>query len=175
LCTASASRRARDALDLIEIGVGHRSHGVFAHGLKHVLHCDLLTTEIAGKDRAAIDENRGHVEPHHRHHHAGQGLVAARQSNQGVIAMAAHRQFDRIGDALTRWQGGLHTVVPHRDTVGDGDGAEFTWRASGSRDTLLDRLGLAHQRDVAGRSFIPAGCHADKGLMDLLRRQPHGI
>ena len=35
-------------------------------------------------------------------------------------------------------------------------------------DPKLDRLGLAHQRDIAGRGFVPAGRDADEGLMDLL-------
>ena len=42
-------------------------------------------------------------------------------------------------------------------------------------DPALDRLGLAHQRDVAGRGFVPAGGDADERLVDLLLRQPHGV
>ena len=40
---------------------------------------------------------------------------------------------------------------------------------------LLDRLRLAHQRNVAGRGFVPAGGHADEGLVDLLGGKPHGV
>jgi hypothetical protein len=42
----------------------------------------------------------GHVQAEHRHHHARQGLVAAGEPDHRVIAMAAHRQFDRISDHL---------------------------------------------------------------------------
>ena len=42
-------------------------------------------------------------------------------------------------------------------------------------DALLDRLGLAHQRDIAGRGLVPAGGDADEGLVDLLGGQPHRV
>jgi hypothetical protein len=40
------------------------------------------------------------------------------------------------------------------------------------RDALLHGLGLAHQRDVAGRGLVPAGRDADQRLVDLLLGQP---
>ncbi len=42
-------------------------------------------------------------------------------------------------------------------------------------DTLLHRLGLAHQRDIARCCFVPAGGDADEGLVNLLPRQPHRV
>ena len=67
---------------------------MLADGLEHVLHGDRLALEGAGQDRAAIDEDRRHVEPAHRHHHAGQRLVAAGEPDERVIGVAAHGQFD---------------------------------------------------------------------------------
>jgi hypothetical protein len=89
--------------------------------------------------------------------------------------VAAHGEFDRIGNDLTADQGGLHALVTHGDAVGDGDGAEFARGAIGVRNALLDRLGLPHQRNVARCSFVPAARHANEGLADLLTRQPHCI
>src|SRR5262245_36779473 len=89
--------------------------------------------------------------------------------------MAAHGELDRIGDHLARGQRGLHALMPHGDAVGDGDGAEFARRAVRRRHALLHRLRLAHQRNVARRSFVPTGGDADKGLMDLLTRETHGV
>src|SRR5262249_35197918 len=68
-----------------------------------------------------------------------------------------------------------HSLVPHRYTVSHGDRAELAWRATRGGDAFLHCLGLPHQGDVAGCSFIPAGCNADERLMDLLARQTHGI
>ena len=42
-------------------------------------------------------------------------------------------------------------------------------------DALLHRLGLAHERDVAGRGLVPAGRDADERLGDLLLGQAHGV
>src|SRR5882672_12894993 len=65
--------------------------------------------------------------------------------------------------------------MTHRNAISHGDGAEFARGAAGGRDALLDRLGLTHQRDIAGRSLVPARRHADERLVDLLGGQPHGI
>ena len=175
LRAAGAGRRAGQLLELVEIGVRHLADRMLADRLEHVLHGDRLALEGAGQDRAAVDEDRRHVEPAHRHHHAGQRLVAAGDADQRVIGVAAHGQLDRIRDHLARRQRGLHALVAHGDAVGDGDGAELARRAAGGGDALLDRLGLAHQRDVAGRGFVPAGGDADERLMDLRRGQTHRV
>ena len=158
---ATCSSSSRSSSDIV-------ADRMLADRLEHVLHGDRLALEGAGQDRAAIDEDRRHVEPAHRHHHAGQRLVAAGEADQRVIGMAAHGQFDGVGDHLARRQRGLHAVVAHGDAVGDGDGAELARRAAGGRDALLHRLRLAHQRDVAGRGLVPAGRDADERLVDLL-------
>ena len=98
----------------------------------------------------------------------GQRLVAAGQADQRVVAVAAHRELDGIGDDLARHQRGLHALMAHGDAVGDGDRGEFARRAAGGGDALLGRLRLARQRDVAGRGLVPAGRDADEGLVDLL-------
>ena len=148
---------------------------MLADRLEHVLHRDLLATEIAGKDRAAIDEDRRHVEADHRHHHARQGLVAAGETDQRIVSMAPHGQFDGIGDAFTRWQRRPHAVMAHGNAVGHCDGAELARGAAGGGDALLDRLGLTHQRDVARRRLVPARGHTHERLVDLFGGQPHGI
>ena len=89
--------------------------------------------------------------------------------------MAAHRELDGIGDHLARHQRRLHTLVAHRDAVGHRDGNELARGSVGGRNPALHRLRLAHQCDVAGRSLVPAGCDADEGLMNLLRRQTHRV
>src|SRR3982074_2906000 len=89
--------------------------------------------------------------------------------------MAPDRQFDGVGDAFARWQRRAHAVMAHGDAVGHGDGAEFARSAACGGNALLDRLGLPHQRDVAGRGLVPARRHADERLVDLLGGEPHGI
>ena len=82
LGAAGAGRRAGDLLELVEILARHVADRMLADRLEHVLYRDRLAPEGAGQDRAAIDEDRRHVEADHRHHHAGQRLVAAREPDQ---------------------------------------------------------------------------------------------
>ena len=100
LRAAGAGRRAGHLLQFVEVVAGHRADRMLADRLEHVLHGDRLALEGAGQDRAAVDEDRRHVEPAHRHHHAGQGLVAAGKADQRVIAVAAHGEFDRSRRSL---------------------------------------------------------------------------
>ncbi len=155
--------------------VRHLAGRELAHAFEDVDDGHVLALELAGHDRAAIEEHARHVEPQHRHHHAGQALVAAGDADQRVVAMAAHGEFDGIGNHLARDQRGLHALMAHRDAVGDGDGAEFARRAACFLDALLGRLRLAHQRDVAGRGLVPACGDADKRTMDLLFGEPHRV
>src|SRR5262245_1315776 len=65
--------------------------------------------------------------------------------------------------------------MTHSDAVSHGDGAKLPRRGADHGNAALDRLSLAHQRDVAGRSLIPAGRNAHEGLVDLLASQTHGV
>ena len=89
--------------------------------------------------------------------------------------MAAHGEFDAVGDHLARRQRRLHAGVAHRDTVGDGDGAELSRRRADGGNAPLHDLRLAHQRDVAGSRLVPAGRHSYERLMDLLGSQAHRV
>ena len=119
---ATCSSSSRSSADILPTEM-------LADRLEQILHGDRAAAIGAGKDRAAIDEDRRHVEPAHGHHHAGQRLVAAGQADQRIVAMAAHGELDGIGDDLARRQRGLHALMAHGDAVGDGDGAEFARRA----------------------------------------------
>ena len=159
----------------MQVRVRHPPGGVVADRLEDVLHRHVPAAEAPGQNRAAVDEHRRHVQPDHRHHHAGQRLVASGEADQRVVAVAAHRQFDGIGDHLARDQRRLHAGMPHGDAVGDGDRRELARRAAAGLDAELHRLRLAGERDVARRRLVPAGGDADERPVDVARRQPHGI
>src|SRR6185437_9031462 len=89
--------------------------------------------------------------------------------------MAPHRKLDGIGDDFAGDERGLHALMTHRDAVRDRDGAKFAGRTSGFLDTFFGGLRLTHQRDVAGRGFIPAGHDAHERLMNLALRQAHRV
>jgi hypothetical protein len=61
----------------------------------------------------------------------GSDLSQPARPHDRVIAMAAHGQFDRVGDGFARGQRRAHALVPHGDAVGHGDRGEFARRAVG--------------------------------------------
>ena len=67
--------------------------------------------------------------------------------------MAAHGEFDRIGDHFAADQRGFHALVAHRDAVGHRDGGEFTRRALRLGDAALD---AADDREVRSLFTDPA-------------------
>ena len=145
LSAARAGRRTRHAFQLVQLRVRHLAGGVLADRLEHIHHRHVAVLEPSGQDRAAIHEHAGHVQPHHRHHHARQRLVAAGEPDQRVVAMPAHGEFHRVRDQVARHQRGLHALVAHRDAVGHRDGGEFARRAAGLVHALLHRLRLARR------------------------------
>src|SRR5207302_3773115 len=95
--------------------------------------------------------------------------------DERIVGVAAYGELNRVGNHLARGQGGFHAFVTHGNAVGHRYGAELARSTAGRGNTLLDRLGLAHERDIAGRSLVPAAGHPDKRLMDLLAGEPHRI
>jgi hypothetical protein len=65
--------------------------------------------------------------------------------------------------------------VTHGDAVSDGDRGELARSTAGRRDAFFGRLGLARERDVAGRRFVPGGDDADQRLRELRLAHTHGI
>ena len=175
LAAAGPARGAGAFFQLLEVRVGELARRMLADALEDILDGDVLAAEIAGQDRAAVEEDRRHVEAHLRHHHAGQRLVAAGESDQRVVAVAAHGELDGVGDHFPRHQRGLHALVAHGDAVGDGDRRELAGRAVGGLDAGLHRLRLAGEGDVAGRGLVPAGGDADERGVDFLLRHAHGV
>ena len=100
LGAAGAGRGTGVFLQRQQILVGHLPDRMLAHRFVDVLHGDFLALESAGQDRAAVNVDRGHVEPAHRHHHAGLRLVAAGDADQRVIGVAAHGELNQIRNHL---------------------------------------------------------------------------
>jgi hypothetical protein len=169
---AGADRRAGRHFQALQLVAADLAAGVGAHAFEHLDDADLTAVEIARQQGAAIQEHRWHVEPHHRHHHAGQGLVAARQANDGIVAMAAHDQLDRLRHQLARHQRSLHAAMAVGDAVGHAGRGELEGGAAGLAHARLHELGLVVQRHVAGRGFAPGRGDADQRLIEIIGREP---
>ncbi len=175
LTATGSRRRARDALHDVQLGLGQVASLVFTNGFEQVLNGNVFAFVATRQDRSAIDEDGRRVQTHHDHHHARQGFVTPGQTNDGVIAVAAHGQFHTVRNRFARGKRAAHALVTHGDTVGDGDGGEFARRTGGGLDAQLDGLGLTVQRDVARRGFVPAGRDTNQRLVNFFLAQPHGV
>ena len=175
LTTTGTSGRTRHALQRGQFFVRVLACLVTANGLEHVLNGDVLALEPAWHDRTAVDEDGRHVQTHHRHHHTRQGFVTASQTNNRVIAVTAHCQFNGIRNRFARCQRRTHAFVAHRDTVGHGDRGEFARRAGTFFDAQLNSLRLTVQRDVTRRCFVPAGCNTNQRLVDFIFAHAHRV
>ena len=142
---------------------------------EHVDHGHVMAVEPSGKDRAAIDEDRRHVESQHRHHHAGQALVAAGIANHRVIAVATDTQLDAVGDHLAGHQRGLHPLMAHGNAVGDGDRVEPAGRAARRDHAFARDIRLAIKQGVAGGAVIARRGDADERLANIFLGHPHRI
>ena len=175
LAATGASARAGMLLKFEQLLIAHHAGGMLAHRLEHIHHRHIAAMMMARHDRAAIHEDAGHIQPHHGHHHARQRFVASRQPHHRVIAMAAHGQFNRIGNHITADEAGLHALMAHGNAIRHRDGGEFARAGAGLAHALLGRLRLAGEGDIAGCGLIPAGGNTHQRRGDLLRRHAHGV
>jgi hypothetical protein len=152
-----------------QFAAGHR-----AHRLEYILHRDVTPLEAARGDRAAVEHQRGQIEPQQRHRGSWNRLVAADERHDGVEKVAAGDQFDRVGDDLPAHQRGFHALGAHRDAVGDRDGVELEGGRAGGPDAVLDALGQAAQVKVAGRELGPGVRDTDERFFQVLAAEADG-
>src|SRR5207247_5083073 len=114
-----------DLLALVELLGVHLPDAVPSDRFVDVTDRDVLALEAAGHDRAAVDHEAGDIHARERHDRAGDGLVAAADTDERVEEMPARDELDGIRDDLARDERGLHALGAHRDAVAHGDGVEL--------------------------------------------------
>src|SRR2546422_491267 len=67
-----------------ELSVSHSAVRVPADGLVHILNGHGVTLELAGSNRAAIENESGNIQARQGHDAAGNGLVTADENHQGI-------------------------------------------------------------------------------------------
>ena len=87
---------------------------------------------MAGLDGAAVDKNGGDIHAANTDHRAGHIFIAATDGHHPIHELRLAGGLDRISNHLARHQRILHALGTHRNTVGDGDGAEHLRHATGS-------------------------------------------
>ena len=171
LSRARAQRRQADMLERPQVIFLHVSSEHRPDRLIGIEHGDIAPLPFPGQRGAAVDEHRRKIESHHRHHHAGQRLVAAGEGDERVVGMAARHRLDAVGDDFARQQRVAHAAVVHRHRVGDRDRREVERHAARAADG-----GAGFARELAeqriARRHAPVGRgDADEGLAEIGIRQ----
>ena len=160
----------------VELFLGELAGLEAANGLEHGNEvCVLAAGRVAGKHGAAGDEDRGQVQAHHGHEHAGHALVAVGDEDETVEGMGPGHDLAAVGDVVPGGQGEAHALVVHGYAVAYGDGGKFDGRAAGHADAGLDGLGYPVEMHVAGHDFVGGVHNADEGAGDLLLGQAEGV
>ena len=89
--------------------------------------------------------------------------------------MTANGKLDRIRDDFAADQGRLHTLMAHRNAVGDGDRVKPAGHTPALLDTLAGDIRLRIKCCVAWRTIIACRNDAHERTRDFLRGQTHGI
>ncbi len=160
------------ALDALGVGLTHLAGLDRADRLEGVDDRDVLLGAVrelhpAGGDRSGVEEDGGEVESRRGHQHAGDRLVAAGEQHRAVEALGLHDGLDAVGDDLTRDEREVHSLVAHRDAVGDGDSAELQRVAPAGVHALLRRLRETREAQVAGGDLVPRAGDADLRLVPV--------
>ena len=103
-----------------------------------------------GGHRPAGDENRRDVDPHRRHQHPRDDLVAVGDADHAVEAVGLDHRLHAVGDQFARGQGILHPCMAHGDAVIHADGVELEGNSAGSAHGFLHQPAEFLQVDMPG-------------------------
>ena len=135
-------------------------------------HGDIAPLPFPGQRGAAVDEHRRQIESHHRHHHAGQRLVAAGEGDERVVGVAAAHGFNAVGDDLAGDERVAHAAVVHRHRIGDRDGGEVERHPPGMAHASSGIAGKLAEQRVARRDAAVGRHDADEWLGEIGIREP---
>ena len=166
-----AQARQADVFEHVELLARHGAGVDAADRFVGVEHGHVLAVQAARQRRAAVHEDRRQVQAQHRHHHAGQRLVAAGEGHQRVVGMAAHHRLDAVGDDFARYQRVAHAGVVHRHRVRDRDRGEIERHATRIAHARAGILCQRAEQRIAGRDAPVGGGHADKRAFDIAVRE----
>ena len=95
--------------------------------------------------------------PRHPHDGARHVLVAPRDGDARVVGLRAGNGLDAVGDDLACLQAEPHSLVAHRDGVGDSDGVVLPAEHVEVSDGAFDFFGEVQEVHVARVAFPPDG------------------
>jgi len=168
---AGSARRTGDFFHGRHQIIVHCGIGSHHHGIHQVVGFSAGDTGFHGSAR---NKNGRNVQPHSRHQHSRGDLVTVRNAHHGVHAMGITHVFHTVGDNIARGQRIEHSVVPHGNTVVNGDCVEFGGKKSlplNERfDLLADGMKVGVPRNKLGEGIH----HGNHRFSHLFLRHPVG-
>ena len=162
----------------MQVFLAHRAACDCTNGLEDVLNVDVFATELAGHDRAAVEEAARQVEARRAHQHAGQTLVAASDRDGAVEALGVHNELVGVSDVLARDERSTHALMAHGNAVGDRDRIEDQRDSTSSIRTGLRVHSQLVEMVVTRRDLVPRRRNSNLRLREVLilqtNRAQHG-
>ena len=125
---------------------------------------------FAREHGAARNEYGGNIQPHRRHEHAGDDLVAVSHEHQAGKCVRAREDLRAVGDNFAGGERIAHSLVPHGDAVAHADGGNDDGLAARGNDALFYGLGDPVQVHMTGNDLALRRNNADNGLFHLVIR-----
>src|SRR4029077_18997020 len=125
LSTASAGSGTRCGFKGIEPRIRHSATSVHANSFENILDGKGVALELAGSDRASIENKPGNIQTRQGHDAAGNCFVAADQDNQRIKKITARNELNGVGDDFAAYERSAHALRAHRNAIGDGDSVEL--------------------------------------------------
>jgi hypothetical protein len=175
LTSTRASAGTGSVLERCKFGLAEPAGVEGANRLEHILDGDVFPLPPARRNRAAVQDKTGDIEPGERHGGTGNRLVTPDQNHQRVEVIRARDQLDRISDDLAAHQGHPHTLGAHGDAVRHRHSVELHGRGPCRAHPFLHRRGEPAQVEIAGADLDPRVSDPDKRFAEVGVGESNGL
>ena len=134
---ATSASRTSMTFNFSYVFIAHRRIGRLNHGINQI---QMLSAPLSGLHRSTRHKHSRNIQTHGRHQHPRSNLVTIGDTHHRICLVCIHHIFYAVGDDVARRQRIQHPVMPHRDSVVDGNGIKFCRKASQLLNFCLDLL-----------------------------------
>ena len=173
---AGARARTGFTLQLIQLGFGHLTSLALRNTFKNADQINNASVfQPSGRHRAAAGEYCRNIATNRAHQHAGNNLVAVRNTDHRIKSVRLNHGFHAVGNQLAAGQRKLHSFVAHRDAIADTDYIKFTRRSACFADGVTNDTANLIQMNMAGNHFVERITDRNERFFDIRIGQAGGM
>ena len=161
---AASASGAGMLLNLCHLFIAHTFISRFNHGINQI---QMLSVPFPGFHRTAWNKHSRYIQPHSRHQHPRSNLVTVTDANHSICLMGIYHILHTIGNDIPWRQGIKHSVVPHSDTVVNGNRIELRSKTSPLFNLFLYKLAYFVQVYMPGDELCKGIDYSYNGLTHL--------